>query len=131
MGYTYSKFTQYTDNQNDYSGKFVPFVPRNTLNAGILYSVEINRGNFRQFNAAIRYNGAGKIYWTEQNDVAQKFYSTVDIESSVKISIFEISVWMRNFTDSEYNTFYFETTGTGFAQAGVPFNVGAGLKIKF
>lgn len=130
-GYTYSKFTQYTDNQNDYSGKFVPFVPRNTLNAGILYSVEINRGNFRQFNAAIRYNGAGKIYWTEQNDVAQKFYSTVDIESSVKISIFEISVWMRNFTDSEYNTFYFETTGKGFAQAGVPFNVGAGLKIKF
>ncbi|MEZ7873402.1 MAG: TonB-dependent receptor [Bacteroidales bacterium] len=130
-GYTYSKFTQYTDNQNDYSGKFVPFVPRNTLNAGILYSAEINRGNFRQFNAAIRYNGAGKIYWTEQNDVAQKFYSTVDIESSVKISIFEISVWMRNFTDSEYNTFYFETTGKGFAQAGVPFNVGAGLKIKF
>jgi outer membrane receptor protein involved in Fe transport len=130
-GYTYSKFTQYTDNQNDYSGKFVPFVPRNTLNAGILYSVKINRGNFRQFNAAIRYNGAGKIYWTEQNDVAQKFYSTVDIESSVKISIFEISVWMRNFTDSEYNTFYFETTGKGFAQAGVPFNVGAGLKIKF
>ena len=130
-GYTYSKFTQYTDNQNDYSGKFVPFVPRNTLNAGILYSVKINRSNFRQFNAAIRYNGAGKIYWTEQNDVAQKFYSTVDIESSVKISIFEISVWMRNFTDSEYNTFYFETPGKGFAQAGVPFNVGAGLKIKF
>lgn len=130
-GYTYSKFTEYTDNQNDYTGKFVPFVPRNTLNANIVYTKEINRGEFKEFSAAVRYNGAGKIYWTEKNDVNQPFYSTIDIEGSVKISIFEFSVWMRNFTDCRYNTFYFETLGNGFAQLGRPFNVGAGVKMKF
>jgi outer membrane receptor protein involved in Fe transport len=130
-GYTYSKFTEYTDNQNDYTGKFVPFVPRNTLNANIVYTKEINRGELKEFSAAVRYNGAGKIYWTEKNDVTQPFYSTIDIEGSVKISIFEFSVWMRNFTDSRYNTFYFETLGNGFAQLGRPFNVGAGVKMKF
>ena len=130
-GYTHSKFIDYTDNQNDYSGKYVPFVPRNTLNANIVYTKIINRGEFKEFSAAIRYNGAGKIYWTEKNDVIQPFYSTLDIEGSVKISIFEISVWLRNFTDTRYNTFYFETLGNGLAQYGRPFNAGIGLKVKF
>ena len=130
-GYTNSKFTDYTDNQNDYSGKFVPFVPKNTLNANLVYTLNVNRGEFKEFSAAIRYNGAGKIYWTEKNDVIQPFYSTFDVEGSVKISIFEISVWLRNITDSRYNTFYFETLGTGFAQYGRPFNTGAGLKVNF
>lgn len=130
-GYTYSKFIYYTDNQNNYSRKFVPFVPRNTLNISLVYTKSIDKNQFKEFNAAIRYNGAGKIYWTEQNDVFQPFYSTLDIEGSVKISIFEVSVWMRNLLDSNYNTFYFETTGKGFAQCGAPFNVGVGLKVKF
>ena len=130
-GYTYSKFNQYTDNQHDYSGNFVPFVPRNTLNANLVYTKIINKGDFKEFSAALIYNGSGRIYWTEKNDVVQPFYSTLDIEGSVKISIFEISVWLRNFTDSRYNTFYFETLGNGIAQYGRPFHSGVGMKVKF
>jgi outer membrane receptor protein involved in Fe transport len=130
-GYTHAEFTEYTDNQNDFSGKFVPFVPRNTASANLTYSHIFRGKSVDSFSLSARYLGAGKIYWTEKNDVFQKYYSTLDIEGSVNFSIFEVSVWLRNLTNSKYNTFYFETLGEGFAQYGRPFNYGAGVKMKF
>jgi len=130
-GYTHAEFIEYTDNQNDYAGKFVPFVPANTANANLTYSKEFSGRAIDGYSITARYTGAGRIYWTEKNDVYQNYYSTLDIEGSLKFSIFEVSAWLRNLTDSKYNTFYFETLGEGFAQYGRPFNFGAGVKMRF
>lgn len=130
-GYTHAEFIEYTDNQNDYSGKYVPFVPANTASANLTYSKEFTGKAIDKFSITARYLGAGRIYWTEKNDVYQNYYSTLDIEGSLNFSIFEVSAWLRNLTDSKYNTFYFETLGEGFAQYGRPFNFGAGIKMRF
>ncbi|MCE5320536.1 MAG: TonB-dependent receptor [Bacteroidales bacterium] len=130
-GYTYSKFTEYTDNQNDYSGKFVPFVPQNTVSLFLLYSKALSGKFIDKFSISAQYNGAGKIYWTDKNDVIQDFYSTLDIGGSINFSIFEVGIWLRNATNSRYNTFYFETLGTGIAQLNRPLNFGTDIKIRF
>ncbi len=130
-GYTYSKFTEYTDNHNNYSGKFVPFVPQNTISLFLQYSKALSGKFIDRFSISTQYNGAGKIYWTDKNDVIQDFYSTLDIGGSINFSIFEVGIWLRNATNTRYNTFYFETLGTGIAQLNRPLNFGTDIKIRF
>ncbi|MFA5850430.1 MAG: TonB-dependent receptor [Bacteroidales bacterium] len=129
-GYTNSMFTEYTDRQNDYSGKHAPFVPENTLNFDLSYSRSFYGCIIDKFSFMAQFLGAGKIYWTEKNDVLQDFYASANIGSSINFSIFELSIYFNNITNSRYNTFYFETLGTGIAQLNYPFNFGTGLKIK-
>ncbi len=128
-GYTNSKFTEYTDKQNEYSGKRVPFVPENTINLDINYSRSFPGKFIKKFNLVAQFLGAGKIFWTEKNDVVQDFYASANIDTSINFSIFEFSIYLNNITNSRYNTFYFETLGTGIAQLNYPFNFGTGLKI--
>ncbi|MFA6334422.1 MAG: TonB-dependent receptor [Bacteroidales bacterium] len=128
-GYTNSKFRDYTDNQNDYSDNYVPFVPQNTLHLDLNYTKEFPGKLIDKFNLSVQLTGAGKIYWTEKNDVAQDFYTSANIGTSITFSIFELSLFLENITNNRYNTFYFETLGTGIAQQNIPFNLGAGLKI--
>jgi len=130
-GYTYSKFKNYSDGRNDYKDKFVPFVPRNTASASLLWSKNINGKFLTGMDAFLQYTGAGKIYWTEKNDVAQNYYSVLNGSVSFKFPIFEISLFLKNMTDVNYNVFYFETLGKGIAQLNNPFNAGLSLRLKF
>ncbi|MEN6618356.1 MAG: TonB-dependent receptor [Rikenellaceae bacterium] len=130
-GYTKSKFTDYTDIQNDYSGNYVPFVPINTLNFDVHYSKMFPGKFIEKFNFMVQILGAGKIFWTEKNDVNQDFYASANIGTSINFSIFELSIFLNNITNNRYNTFYFETLGTGIAQLNSPFNIGTGIKISF
>lgn len=83
-GYTYATFKDYiTTNSKleeiSYNGNYVPFVPKHTLSLGGQYIFRINPGHWLdriQLNA--NYTGAGRIYWTEQNDVSQAFYGTLN-----------------------------------------------------
>ena len=80
-GYTYATFKEYVTNAKSadnkvieisYNGNYVPFVPKHTLSLGGQYIFRINPGHWLdriQLNA--NYTGAGRIYWTEQNDVSQ------------------------------------------------------------
>jgi hypothetical protein len=76
-----------------------------------------------------QFLGAGKIYWTEKNDVVQNFYTSANIGTSINFSKFELSLFLKNIANTRHNTFYFETLGTGIAQQNKPFNFGVGLKI--
>ncbi len=130
-GYTYSKFRSYNDGRNNYKDKFVPFVPRNTASASILWSKEISGKFLTGMDAFLQYTGAGKIYWTEKNDVSQSYYSVLNGSVSFKFPIFEISIFLKNMTNINYNVFYFETLGKGIAQLNNPFNAGISLRVKF
>lgn len=141
-GYTYATFTDYVIRQDDgegnltekvnYNGKYVPFVPKHTLNIGGEYAITCSpRSAFDRVVFQANYNAAGRIYWTEQNDVSQAFYGTLNWRTNLEIGNAMISFWARNFLNKDYAAFYFETMNKGFMQKGRPAQFGIDLRCRF
>ena len=139
-GYTYATFKEYATNTKidgetqpvDYNGNYVPFVPKHTLSLGGQYIFRINPGHWLdriQLNA--NYTGAGRIYWTEQNDISQAFYGTLNGRLSLQKGNGQIDFWVRNVLDKDYAAFYFESMGNGFMQKGRPIQAGIELRCRF
>lgn len=139
-GYTYATFKEYATNvkvdgetkEISYNGNYVPFVPKHTLSLGGQYVFRINPGHWLdriQVNA--NYTGAGRIYWTEQNDVSQSFYGTLNGRLSLQKGNGQIDFWVRNALDKDYAAFYFESMGNGFMQKGRPIQAGIELRCRF
>lgn len=139
-GYTYATFTNYVIDQKkdgntsttSYNGKYVPFVPKHTLNIGGEYAITCSpRSIFDRVVFQANYNAAGRIYWTEQNDVSQSFYGTLNWRANLEIGDAMISFWARNFLNKDYAAFYFETMNKGFMQKGRPMQFGVELRCRF
>ena len=140
-GYTYATFTDYVTKQKDsegnltdksYNGKYVPFVPKHTLNIGGEYAITCNpRSIFDRVVFQANYNAAGRIYWTEQNNVSQSFYGTLNWRTNLEIGDAMISFWARNFLNKDYAAFNFETMNKGFMQQGRPMQFGIDLRCRF
>lgn len=139
-GYTYATFKDYITNEKvngelqeiSYNGKYVPFVPKHTMNVGGQYIFRIRPGHWLdciQLNA--NYTGAGRIYWTEENSVSQTFYGTLNGRISFQKGHGQIDFWVRNSLDKEYASFYFESMGNGFMQKGRPVQAGIELRCRF
>ena len=141
-GYTYATFTDYIINEADkdgnltvkadYNGKYVPFVPKHTLNIGGEYAITCSsRSIFDRVVFQANYNAAGRIYWAELNDVSQSFYGTLNWRANLEKGNAMISFWARNFLDKDYAAFYFETMNKGFMQKGRPVQFGIDLRCRF
>ena len=137
-GYTEATFVKYdagihkdTQEKIDYSGNYVPFVPKHTLNVGGSYSFFFNDRWAQSLTLGANLTGAGKIYWTESNHASQDFYSTLNGFVSLKTKAMEIELWGRNLTDNEYTTFYFESMGRGYEQRSKPLQVGVDVRLHF
>lgn len=146
-GYTDARFTDYVTNANidgqlrdiDYNGKRIPMVPMHTLHVEGRYTADCRRSTslIDKVTFGVSYNGAGKIYFTEDNDVAQDFYGTLDVDFGIARGNFKLTMWMQNLLDTDYKTFYFETVGdtlddkAGFFQQGKPFNFGVDIAYSF
>ena len=139
-GFTHATFTEYKTNQRiegqltevDYKGKRVPFVPRHTLNAG--FDLDFKLGNRYWLDRILlnsTYSGVGKTYWTEVNDVSQKFYGTISSRLSFVKGKAHMDVWSRNLLNKDYATFYFESMGKGFMQKSNPVQFGITLGCQF
>lgn len=115
----------------DCDGRYIPYAPRHTLSLGLTYNHLFRNGPFDQFTASAQYTGAGKIYWTELNDLAQPFYGTLQAKAGIRKGIFRVDVWARNLLDTEYKAFYFESFDQPFFQLGRPFQLGADVAIVF
>ena len=141
-GYTYATFTDYVEYEKDkegnlkikanYNGKYVPFVPKHTLNIGGEYAITCSpRSIFDRVVLQANYNAAGRIYWTERNDVSQALYGTLNWRANLEIGDAMISFWARNFLDKDYAAFYFETMNKGFMQKGRAAQFGIDLRCRF
>ncbi len=140
-GLTHATFRDYVTNKKndagavetiDYKGNFVPFVPRHTLTVGGVYTFRFNRNaTFRHLSLNLYYCGAGKIYWTEQNDIEQKFYGTLNARISTQLKDLEIDLWSSNCLNKQYTAFYFESMGNPFMQKGKPRQFGVDLRFHF
>ncbi len=134
-GYTHATFKEYDGGTNsegapiNYNDNYVPFVPMHTLNLGASYAFYFDHSWLQQLTIGANYSGAGKIYWTEQNNVAQDYYGTLNGRVSLKTQRVQIDLWGRNLTDTDYTTFYFESMGKGFQQRSKPFQIGLDLKL--
>lgn len=141
-GYTHATFVDYSLGQQpgsdpaapsaDYDGNFVPFAPRHTLNAGGEYVIACRpRWMVRRVVFQADYNAAGRIYWTERNDVSQPFYGTLNGQVSAETDRLALSLWVRNALNADYDAFWFETAGRGFRQPGKPLQAGVSLRCHF
>lgn len=131
-GYTEATFVKYNaEKDEDYSGNYVPFVPRHTMNIGGSYSFYFNNSWAKSLTLGANATGAGKIYWTEANNASQDFYTSLNGYISLKTQSVQIDLWGRNLTDNEYTTFYFETMGRGYEQRCKPLQVGVDVRLHF
>ncbi len=136
-GYTHSTFKKYDGGTNsadetiDYSGNYVPFVPRHTMNVGADYTFFFPNAWAQSLTIGANWSGAGKIYWTEKNDTSQHFYGTLNGRLSLKANDLQIDLWGRNLTNEEYTTFYFESMGKGFEQRSKPVQLGVDVRYHF
>ena len=127
-GYTHAAF------KNDtlgYSGNYVPFAPQNTLSLSAVYNKNFNKKWIDNFNIQAQYNAAGRIYWTEANDVYQDFYGVLNAKASFSKNYFSLAFWMKNILNEKYAAFYFESMGRSLAQRGKPTQWGLDLNFRF
>ncbi len=142
-GYTYATFrdyatgAMYTDEEGvehavNYRGNHVPFVPKHTLNVGAQYLFRLHRGAcLDRILLSANYNAAGRIWWTEENNVSQAFYGTLSGRISLQKGNGQIDLWVRNALNKDYAAFYFESMGNGIMQKGNSIQAGVELRCRF
>ncbi len=131
-GFTHAQFLDYDDGHgNDYSGMYVPYVPKHSVNIDAAYTWWVSGDRLlRSVSLGANCSGAGRIYWTEANSVSQSFYATLGARLSVEMKRLQVMLWGKNLTDNKYNTFYFESANRGFEQHSKPLQVGIDLSIR-
>lgn len=131
-GYTRAKFDEYKDGEDDaaqdYKDKYVPYVPQHTLAAMVDYRL-------KKLTIGANVNAQGKTYWDNANTYAQKMYAVLGAHIDYDFGVALVSLWGRNLTDTNYNTFAVDNAATGkkryFAQRGNPFQCGVDVKLHF
>lgn len=129
-GHTNATFRTYVSGKDDFAGKHVPYAPLNTVSAGCAYTFRIASRVVDALVASAQWQGAGRIYWNEQNTLSQPFYGLLDASLALKRDNFTLGVWAKNLTGNDYNTFYFKSVDNPFVQRGKPFRWGVTLSLE-
>ncbi|MBO4486595.1 MAG: TonB-dependent receptor [Prevotella sp.] len=143
-GYTSAKFDDYVvklnnvgvnadipwfDESENHKGNYVPFVPQHTFSLAGDYHFT------PQFTLGLNLTGQGKTWWDEANTFSQKFYALLGAHADYDFGPAVISLWARNLTDTQYNTFAVQSSAAGgtryFAQRANPFQAGIDLRLHF
>ena len=127
-GYTHATL-RHSGNEEHPSDYYVPFAPQHTLSLGARY-IWHTRGWLQHISLYAGGKGAGRIYWTRENDLEQPFYGLLDARLTVTHDNLELGLWGYNLTQTRYDTFSFATRGQVFSQRGTPLQVGLDLRLK-
>lgn len=125
-----TRFVDYDDGRNDWSGNRIPYSPESTLYLRCGYKF-LTRGRFlRSVSLNADINRSGRIYWNEAGDISQSPYSLIGAD--VRLTTSKAELWLRgqNLTGTEYSVFYFKSVGNSFFQAGKPRRFTIGLSIN-
>ena len=117
--------------KTDCKDNFIPYTPRHTVSLGLQYTKLLHRKMVDQFTASAQFTGAGKIFWTEKNDISQPFYGLVNAKVGGRKGIVNLNLWSRNITNTDYQAFYFESFNQSFIQKGKPFQIGGEITVTF
>ncbi len=127
-GYTNARFTDFFDGIHDYTGRYLPYVPRNTIFVQGMWSHRLPSSPY-SISADASLKGNGKIWWNEANTLSQKIYFLLDAGVSLDSDRFSIRLWGRNLTSTRYYTFYFLSMGNEFLQRGRGIEAGVTLRL--
>jgi len=142
-GYTRAKFKDYLDSVRvgnsqqpiDYSKNYVPYIPQHTLAANADYRFDIGAAALRSLTVGMNVHAQGKTYWDSANSYGQNFYAVLGAHVDADLSPVKVSLWARNLTDTNYNTFAIDSSFGGetlyFAQRGNPFQMGVDISVHF
>ena len=132
-GYTYATFTDHVvDSTTDYTGNFIPYIPRHTLALHLGKTFHMNGNRWLdQIKVNATYQGIGKIYWNEKNSHAQPFYSLLSAKVSFVHKLLRLELWGKNMLDQQYEAFYFEALGNKYVQKGRPMQFGVTVSVNF
>ena len=142
-GYTHATFKDYDGGENKgesyvYDGNYVPFAPLHNFAIAADYTVFVDNKKknaesvgLRSISFGANLTGAGRIYWTEKNDVSQPLYALLGAHITADLGLLRLNVWGKNLTQTDYVPFYFESMGKGFAQTCRPLQLGVDLSIRF
>lgn len=129
-GYTNAKFLTFRSGDDDYSGNYVPYAPQNTVSLNCGYDWALSMRWLDGISLDIGWQGAGRIYWNEDNTVSQPFYGLLDASLSFRKGDWTVGAWMKNITSQDYSTFYFRSVERSFLQKGKPFRIGFFININ-
>lgn len=141
--FTRSVFSDYEDNVNvggeeqqiDYSGNRVPFVPMHTIGANAAYTLDFTSGPVKSFTLGADVAAMGRIYWDEANTYSQPFYAVLGAHADVALGSVTVGLWARNITNTRFCSFAMDSFATGtkryFAQKGTPFMAGVEIGLHF
>ncbi|NPD93160.1 TonB-dependent receptor [Xylanibacter muris] len=132
---TNSTFRKYTDGENNYKGKRVPFIPQHTFSLNADYCLNIEGSKLiKSVTAGADVNGNGRTYWDTENNFSQNFYAIAGVHVILDFGKLKANIWGRNITDTRYNTFLINNSADGtsrsFAQQGNPLQIGTDISIK-
>ncbi len=131
-GFTDARFTNYSYNQKiDYSGKFIPFVPRHTLTLGAETFIPFKSKITDKLIFKLNYKGLGNIYWNEDNERKQPFYGTLDGSVGVWKNNINFTFWAKNITNQEYLGYLFTSGKSVFAKKSKPLMCGLNISVSF
>ncbi len=140
-GYTHAVFKDYVDSVAvegkltaiDYKDKRVPFVPQHTMAAHADYRFDLGEGAMKSITVGANLTAQGKTWWDEENTYGQNFYAVLGAHVDADLSPVVVSLWVRNLTNTNYNTFAVKSSMAGdtsyFAQRGNPFQIGVNIGI--
>ncbi|MCD8186957.1 MAG: TonB-dependent receptor [Rikenellaceae bacterium] len=133
-GYTNAKFIEYDfageDGTVDCGGLYLPYIPQNTFSALCRYRQPLSGVSFNELFLQLSWQGAGPIYWNETNTVRQDFYGLLNGSVGLERNGFSLSLWGKNLTDTDFNTFYFRSLRHSFVQREKPLQFGLSLQLK-
>ena len=130
-GYTNAKFEEFNDGVTNYSGNYLPYAPQHTSSAALSYRIPVNCAVLDDITLNASWQGAGKIYWNEENTLKQNFYSLLNASVELRKGGYKLSLWGRNLANTDYYTFYFKSMGNNFMSQGKPVRFGATLNFAF
>ena len=129
-GYTNARFRDYDDGMESYGGNFLPYAPQNTINAIVGYTWHIADSRLEEITITADWRGLGRIYWNESNTLSQPLYSLLGMQLSLDFKKATLTIWGRNLTNSDYDTFYFKSVGKEFFSKGAPIHGGIRVNIN-
>ncbi len=129
-GYTNAKFRQFVSGGVNYVGNYIPYAPKNSLSLRLMQTVPFRSRWIDRMVLSLGVTGAGRIYWNEANDVSQSFYALLDASVRFEGAKWAVDFWCKNATNTNYDTFYFESMGNRFLQRGRPMSGGVRVMIN-
>ena len=128
-GYTNARFIDYTDGKIDYTGRYLPYAPRQTVSLNADYQLPL-RGWFDRLLLHCAWQGVGRIYWNELNTLSQPFYGQLSASAGITRGATTFMLWGSNLTGADFDTFYFMSVGNSFVQRGKPRQIGVSILLN-